>query len=138
VIFFRCGKLVLTDFGRNWFNARSWCGGASTIDRQWAALGSNGVDCRDERPKSSGPKFFVAKFSCGFPCESAQGEEFRKRKGRSFRGAKEMATKKKAAKKTARSHKKATKKVAKRSPKKSPAKKPARSLKKKAARKTKR
>ena len=67
--------------------------------------------------------------------ELPEGKSFANANGRSFRGAKEMATKKKTAKKT-RSPKKAAKRVAKRSPKKSPAKKPARSH-KKTARKTK-
>jgi hypothetical protein len=78
-----------------------------------------------------------SQFPCGFPSKSAHGEEFRKRTGCSIRGAKEMATKRKAAKKTTRSPKKASKKVAKRSHKKS-ARKPARSLKKAARRKSKR
>ena len=66
--------------------------------------------------------------------ELPEGKSFANAVGRSYRGAKEMATKKKT-KKTTRSPKKATKRVAKRS-KKSSAKKPARSL-KKSARKTK-
>src|ERR1700694_3270826 len=53
--------------------------------------------------------------------ELPEGKSFANANGRSFRGAKEMAKKKKTAKKTTRSPKKAAKRVAKRSPKKSPA-----------------
>jgi hypothetical protein len=95
------------------------------------ACGSNGFGRHDQRPRVLAESYF-----CGFPSKSAHGEAFRKRQGRSIRGAKDMATKRKATKKTTRSAKKSTRKV-KRSHKKS-ARKPARSLKKAARRKSKR
>jgi hypothetical protein len=96
------------------------------------ACGSNRFGRHDRRPRVLAESYF-----CGFPSKSAHGEAFRKRQGRSIRGAKDMATKRKATKKTTRSAKKSSRKVAKRSHKKS-ARKPARSLKKAARRKTKR
>jgi hypothetical protein len=94
------------------------------------ACGSNGFGRHDQRPR-----VLAESYLCGFPSKSAHGEAFRKRQGRSIRGAKDMATKRKATKKTTRSPKKSTRKVAKRSLKK---RKPARSLKKATRRKTKR
>lgn len=112
-----------------------WRGVGSKDDRKGVRGEFQGRVAQATVPKSPGRKdsttearaanFFSSSYHRGFPCPEYPGGRVSQTHRVLDRGAKDMATKKKAAKKIVRSHKKAAKKTAKRSLKKAPAKKAA-------------